>query len=272
MARIFVSYARSTRAAVERVVADVRASGHDASFDNVLAGGQNWWNELLATAGADLVPDRVERSGGVAGVAVQGDPTRHRRGAPKPGCRRRGRRAAPAPPTARPTRRVPAGGGRHRRAARITGDCDGRRDGRSDVAYFRSGAAPATPPATATATPTATATAPASEWPTGSWVGVASRRDQAGELPCLGHRRLRGVRADGVGRAGRSDRGVRVVAGRQEVASWQPRGSAPGLSSGARVDHRRWPARGNRAHRVDLHDVAAFVSSSTRRRSRSAER
>lgn len=47
MARIFVSYARSTRPAVERVVADLRASGHDPFFDNVLAGGQNWWNELL---------------------------------------------------------------------------------------------------------------------------------------------------------------------------------------------------------------------------------
>src|SRR5687767_11276595 len=45
--RIFLSYARGDRPAVETLVADLRGSGHSPFFDNELAGGQAWWEELL---------------------------------------------------------------------------------------------------------------------------------------------------------------------------------------------------------------------------------
>lgn len=47
MAKVFISYARSMRPLVERLVADLRDSGHDPFFDSKVAGGQHWWEELL---------------------------------------------------------------------------------------------------------------------------------------------------------------------------------------------------------------------------------
>jgi serine/threonine kinase PknH len=46
--RIFVTYAREDRAAVESLVDDLAALGHDVWFDKKLLGGQDWWDEILA--------------------------------------------------------------------------------------------------------------------------------------------------------------------------------------------------------------------------------
>jgi hypothetical protein len=48
MAQMFISYPRESRDVVERLVADLRSSGYDPFFDEQLAGGQRWWDELLS--------------------------------------------------------------------------------------------------------------------------------------------------------------------------------------------------------------------------------
>ncbi len=48
MPQLFVSYARESRPQVERLAADLRSSGYEPFFDEQLAGGQNWWAELLS--------------------------------------------------------------------------------------------------------------------------------------------------------------------------------------------------------------------------------
>ncbi|HLY81477.1 MAG TPA: CD225/dispanin family protein [Acidimicrobiales bacterium] len=45
--KIFVSYARADRRLVELLVGDLRGSGHEPFFDEALAGGESWWDELL---------------------------------------------------------------------------------------------------------------------------------------------------------------------------------------------------------------------------------
>ena len=47
MPTLFVSYPREYRAIVERLVGNLRSSGYDPFFDEQLAGGQSWWDELL---------------------------------------------------------------------------------------------------------------------------------------------------------------------------------------------------------------------------------
>jgi hypothetical protein len=48
MTELFLSYARDDRPVVEALVADLRASGYAPYFDEELAGGQQWWAELLS--------------------------------------------------------------------------------------------------------------------------------------------------------------------------------------------------------------------------------
>jgi ubiquinone/menaquinone biosynthesis C-methylase UbiE len=48
MAKIFVSYHRASKDAVEALVQYLRADGHDVWFDQNLTGGQNWWNDILS--------------------------------------------------------------------------------------------------------------------------------------------------------------------------------------------------------------------------------
>jgi hypothetical protein len=45
--KIFISYARANRAAVESLEADLKGCGHDPFLDRELSGGQPWWDELL---------------------------------------------------------------------------------------------------------------------------------------------------------------------------------------------------------------------------------
>jgi len=45
--KIFISYARANRPAVERIQADFEGCGHAPFLDNELSGGQTWWDELL---------------------------------------------------------------------------------------------------------------------------------------------------------------------------------------------------------------------------------
>ena len=45
---LFLSYAREDRPIVERLVDDLRASGYFPYFDEQVAGGQKWWDELLS--------------------------------------------------------------------------------------------------------------------------------------------------------------------------------------------------------------------------------
>jgi TIR domain/Protein of unknown function (DUF2510) len=53
--RIFVSYARRDRGAVDALLQDIRRARHDVWVDEELNGGQAWWNTILGTIrGADL--------------------------------------------------------------------------------------------------------------------------------------------------------------------------------------------------------------------------
>src|SRR5262245_28436401 len=45
--RIFISYAREDRAAVESLTGDLRGLGHHVWYDGELEGGQHWWDEIL---------------------------------------------------------------------------------------------------------------------------------------------------------------------------------------------------------------------------------
>jgi len=47
MTAVFVSYPRTQRAVVDRLVDDLRSGRMDTYFDKELIGGQHWWNELL---------------------------------------------------------------------------------------------------------------------------------------------------------------------------------------------------------------------------------
>lgn len=47
MPTLFISYPREYRGAVEQLVGNLRSSGYDPFFDEQLAGGQSWWDELL---------------------------------------------------------------------------------------------------------------------------------------------------------------------------------------------------------------------------------
>src|SRR5262245_7365099 len=46
--RIFVSYARRNQSEVTSLVQKIRQLGHEVWMDNTLAGGQAWWDEILA--------------------------------------------------------------------------------------------------------------------------------------------------------------------------------------------------------------------------------
>jgi hypothetical protein len=46
--RIFLSYARENRPAVDALAADLRQMDYEPFFDEQLAGGQAWWDQLLA--------------------------------------------------------------------------------------------------------------------------------------------------------------------------------------------------------------------------------
>ena len=48
MAKIFVSYDRSSKDAVEELVQYLRDDDHDVWFDQNLTGGQKWWNDILS--------------------------------------------------------------------------------------------------------------------------------------------------------------------------------------------------------------------------------
>ena len=53
--RIFVSYARRDREAVEALLQDIRRARHDVWVDEELTGGQSWWDTILGTIrGADV--------------------------------------------------------------------------------------------------------------------------------------------------------------------------------------------------------------------------
>jgi serine/threonine kinase PknH len=53
--RIFITYAREDRAAVEALTADLTSLGHDVWYDAEIAGGQHWWDEILRRiAASDL--------------------------------------------------------------------------------------------------------------------------------------------------------------------------------------------------------------------------
>jgi hypothetical protein len=53
--RIFVSYARRDREAVDALLQDMRRARHDVWVDEELTGGQSWWDTILGTIrGADL--------------------------------------------------------------------------------------------------------------------------------------------------------------------------------------------------------------------------
>ncbi|MEP7112944.1 MAG: TIR domain-containing protein [Ilumatobacteraceae bacterium] len=53
--RIFVSYARRDREAVDALLQDIRRARHDVWVDEELTGGQAWWSTILGTIrGADL--------------------------------------------------------------------------------------------------------------------------------------------------------------------------------------------------------------------------
>jgi hypothetical protein len=53
--RIFVSYARRDRDAVDLLLQDMRRARHDVWVDEELTGGQSWWDTILGTIrGADL--------------------------------------------------------------------------------------------------------------------------------------------------------------------------------------------------------------------------
>jgi hypothetical protein len=58
MAQLFVSYPREYRPIVDRLVSDLRKSGYKPYFDRQLAGGQDWWDELMSRIenAAALVP------------------------------------------------------------------------------------------------------------------------------------------------------------------------------------------------------------------------
>jgi hypothetical protein len=47
--KVFVSYSREDAVAAEALANDIRALGYVAWFDQELAGGQAWWNEILAS-------------------------------------------------------------------------------------------------------------------------------------------------------------------------------------------------------------------------------
>lgn len=53
--RVFVSYARNDRAAVDALLQDIRRARHEVWVDEELTGGQAWWETILGTIrGADL--------------------------------------------------------------------------------------------------------------------------------------------------------------------------------------------------------------------------
>ena len=45
--RVFLSYSRKDRAIMDSIAGDLRAMGHEVWFDDVLTGGQAWWNAVL---------------------------------------------------------------------------------------------------------------------------------------------------------------------------------------------------------------------------------
>ena len=47
--RVFVSYARHDREAVEMLLQDMRRARHDVWVDEELTGGQAWWDTILST-------------------------------------------------------------------------------------------------------------------------------------------------------------------------------------------------------------------------------
>ena len=49
MKRVFVSYSRSNLDVVNQLIQDVRAVGIDSWHDRTLAGGQRWWDSILAS-------------------------------------------------------------------------------------------------------------------------------------------------------------------------------------------------------------------------------
>jgi TIR domain len=48
MSRIFIGYHRRSQAVASSLVQDLEAMGHTVWFDQDLAGGQSWWNRILA--------------------------------------------------------------------------------------------------------------------------------------------------------------------------------------------------------------------------------
>jgi TonB family protein len=52
MGAIFVSYSRDCAALVDNLANDIKALGYSPWFDQELSGGQDWWNQILATVRA----------------------------------------------------------------------------------------------------------------------------------------------------------------------------------------------------------------------------
>ncbi len=47
--RVFVSYARNDREAVDALLQDIRRARHEVWLDEELTGGQAWWETILGT-------------------------------------------------------------------------------------------------------------------------------------------------------------------------------------------------------------------------------
>lgn len=66
MAKVFVSYDRASKAAVEELVQYLRDDDHDVWFDQNLTAGQKWWNDILSAIRecevfvAALTPESLE--------------------------------------------------------------------------------------------------------------------------------------------------------------------------------------------------------------------
>ena len=45
--RVFISYSRKQQERIEFVAKHIESLGHDVWFDEDLAGGQRWWDEIL---------------------------------------------------------------------------------------------------------------------------------------------------------------------------------------------------------------------------------
>src|SRR5262245_43595185 len=55
MRTIFVSYARDSAPAAERLAGDIQALGHTVWMDRELSGGQPWWDKILVSVqGCDV--------------------------------------------------------------------------------------------------------------------------------------------------------------------------------------------------------------------------